>query len=202
MAFPITLLETRGDLAYAFPPVTETPNPDAVEPLRSSWERNVIDPIAAQLTQGITPEKIALTLSVGSAFALFPILGTTTILCLIVGISLRLNQPIIQMVNALCTPLHLPVIYGLVRLGGFIFKIPYYHLRIPMMNHLLWADPKDFFERFGMTALHAIVAWAIIAPIWIIIVYFFALPVLREVLRRRTTVQQTTEVPPPEHPVP
>ena len=71
----------------------------------------MIDPIAAQLTQGITPEKIALTLAVGSALALFPILGTTTLLCLLAGILLRLNQPIIQMVNALCTPLHLPVIY-------------------------------------------------------------------------------------------
>ena len=182
--------------------MTETPNPSAGEPARTRWQRNVIDPIAAQLTQGITPEKIALTLSVGSAFALFPILGTTTILCLIVGVLLRLNQPIIQMVNALCTPLHLPVIYGLVRLGSFIFKIPYSHMRIPMMNHLLWADPVDFFERFGMTALHAIVAWAIIAPIWIVAVYLVALPVLREVLRRRTVVPQTTEVPPPQHPVP
>ena len=162
----------------------------------------MIDPIAAQLTQGITPEKIALTLSVGSACALFPILGTTTLLCLVVGILLKLNQPIIQMVNALCTPLHLPVIYGLVRLGSFIFKMPYSHLRIPMMNHMLWADPADFIERFGMTALHAIVAWALVAPFWIGAVYAFALPVLREALRRQSAVEPSTQVPPPEHPVP
>jgi uncharacterized protein (DUF2062 family) len=189
-------------LAYVHPSVTESPIPDAGPP-RTSWQRHVIDPIALQLTQGITPEKIALTLAVGSAFALFPILGTTTILCLIVGIALRLNQPIIQIVNALCTPLHLPVIYAMVKLGSHIFNVPYSHVGIRMMNHMLWDDPRDFFERFGITALHAIAAWAIIAPFWIVAVYLFALPVLNEVNRRRiASREQTVDAPPPDHPVP
>ena len=183
--------------------MSETPISAAAEPARTSWQRHVIDPIAVQLTQGITPEKIALTLAVGSAFALFPILGTTTILCLIAGIMLRLNQPIIQIVNALCTPLHLPVIYGMVRLGNLIFNVPYSHLGIRMMNHMLWDDPREFFEKFGMTAVHAIVAWAIVAPFWIATVYLLALPVLREVhLRRVVVTSQTVPSPPPEHPVP
>jgi uncharacterized protein (DUF2062 family) len=145
----------------------------------------VIDPIAAQLTQGITPEKIALTLAVGSALALFPILGTTTLLCLLAGVLLRLNQPIIQIINALCTPVHLPVIFCMVRLGSWMFNVPSAHLGIRMMNHMLWDDPMDFFEKFGFTALHAIAAWALLAPFWMIIVYIFALPVLREALRKQ-----------------
>ncbi|HEY1765451.1 MAG TPA: DUF2062 domain-containing protein [Opitutaceae bacterium] len=183
--------------------MSETPNPPPPEAPRTSWQRHVIDPIAVQLTQGITPEKIALTLAVGSAFALFPILGTTTLLCLMVGILLRLNQPIIQIVNALCTPLHLPVIYGMVRLGNAIFKVPYSHVGIRMMNHMLWDDPKEFFEHFGMTAVHSIAAWAMIAPFWIVLIYVLALPVLREVhVRRMVAASQPVRGTPPEHPVP
>jgi uncharacterized protein (DUF2062 family) len=182
--------------------VSDIPPSVASEPPRTRWQRGVIDPIAKQLTQGITPEKIALTLAVGSAFALFPILGTTTILCLIVGIVLRLNQPIIQIVNALCTPLHLPVIYCMVWLGNRIFHVPASHMSIHMMNHMLWDDPRDFFEKFGMTALHAIAAWSIIAPFSITAVYLLALPVLREALRRRIVVVTTAPTPPPVHPVP
>ena len=178
----------------------ETPQSDAAAPARTPWQRHVIDPIAVQLTQGITPEKVALTLAVGSALALFPILGTTTLLCLMAGIILRLNQPIIQMVNALCTPLHLPVIYLVVRLGNWVFHVPSEHLGIRMMNHMLWDDPREFFEKFGMTALHAIAAWAIVAPVWVVIVYLISLPVLKEALRRKTVV--VTQAPPPEHPVP
>jgi uncharacterized protein (DUF2062 family) len=181
--------------------VSETPQTDGVERRRTTWQRQVIDPIAAQLTQGITPEKIALTLSVGSALALFPIIGTTTLLCIAAGILLRLNQPIIQLVNALCTPIHLPAIYLLVRFGASLFNAPDAHMGIRIMNHMLWDDPREFLERFGETALHAVGAWALIAPFWMLITYVLALPVLREALRRRA-VAETARNPPPQHPVP
>jgi uncharacterized protein (DUF2062 family) len=173
--------------------VSETPSSGAAAPSRTPWQRHVIDPIAIQLTQGITPEKIALTLAVGSALALFPILGTTTLLCLLAGILLRLNQPIIQIVNALCTPIHLPVIFFMVRIGSWMFNVQSTHLGIRMMNHMLWEDPRDFLERFGITALHAIAAWALIAPFWMVIIYIFALPVLREALRRQTLMRRQGE---------
>jgi uncharacterized protein (DUF2062 family) len=152
------------------------------------WQRQVIDPIALQMTQGITPEKIALTLAVGSALALFPIIGTTTLLCLLFGILLRLNQPIIQLVNMLCASIHFPVIVGLFRMGHLMYGVPYAHLGTGVIHHMLdtfWEDPGKFFERFGIDALHAIVAWALVAPLWMLIVYAFSLPVLREVIRRR-----------------
>ena len=180
--------------------MNETPQSEAPALARTAWQRHVIDPIAAQLTQGITPEKVALTLAVGSALALFPILGTTTLLCLLAGILLRLNQPIIQMVNALCTPVHLPVIYFLVRLGNWIFHVPSEHLGIRIMNHMLWDDPREFLEKFGMTAIHAIAAWMIVAPVWVLVVYAISLPVLKEALRRKTVI--VTQAPPPAHPVP
>ena len=49
--------------------VPETPIAP-VEPRRTFWQTRVRDPIVAQLTQGITPEKIALTIAIGSALAL------------------------------------------------------------------------------------------------------------------------------------
>jgi uncharacterized protein (DUF2062 family) len=186
--------------------VNETPHPEIGSPSRSSWQRHVIDPIAAQLTQGITPEKIALTLAVGSALALFPILGTTTLLCLLAGIVLKLNQAIIQLVNMLCATIHFPIIVGLFRLGHLMFGVPYAHIGPGMMHHMLdtfWEDPGKFFERFGVDALHAIAAWSVILPFWLVIIYLVALPVLREALRRRIViVSQTTQTTPPIHPVP
>jgi uncharacterized protein (DUF2062 family) len=160
------------------------------QPLQAStrWQRQVIDPIAAQMTQGITPEKVALTLAVGSALALFPIIGTTTLLCLLAGVLLRLNQPIIQLVNMLCATIHFPVIVGLFRMGHWMYGVPYAHIGTGMIHHMLdtfWEDPGRFFERFGVDALHAIVAWSVIAPVWTLMVYALALPVLREVVRRR-----------------
>jgi uncharacterized protein (DUF2062 family) len=163
----------------------------------------VVEPVVKQLTQGITPEKIALTLAVGSACALFPLLGTTTLLCLVVGIALRLNQPIIQIVNGVCTPLHFPVILGLIRFGNYIFGHPHTRINIRYMNQLFWDEPAVFFERFGVIAMHAAVAWLIIAPLWSIAIYAIARPVLRELVAMRVaSVVKMSDEEPPVHPVP
>ena len=54
-----------------------------------------------------------------------------------------------------------------------------------------------------MTALHAIVAWAVIFPFWVAVTYLLALPVLREVLRRRVVIVPPANGSPPSvHPVP
>lgn len=181
--------------------MSEPSNPPPSVP--SLWQRRVIHPIAVQLTQGTTPDKIALTVAVGSAFALFPILGTTTLLCLIAGIILSLNQPIIQIVNGICTPLHFTVIPLLFRLGAVLFDVPRRHLNIRMINQMFWDDPGLFLHRMGLAALHAICAWALLAPFWIGLVYFCARPVFREWARMRAAAAVTaTDAPPPVHPVP
>jgi uncharacterized protein (DUF2062 family) len=186
---------------YPCLPVSNLP-PDP-EASRTLWQRRVLDPIVAQLTQGITPEKIALTVAVGGALALFPVLGTTTLLCLLIGILLRLNQPIIQMVNFLCAPIHLPLIYLLIRWGQWLFGVP----RVPFSMHffvnLLWTDPVYFMHRFGSTLFHAIVVWAIAAPFWTAAIYYLLLPMLREIARLKAeSAAKALAEKPPTHPIP
>jgi uncharacterized protein (DUF2062 family) len=182
--------------------VPETPIAPATA-RRTFWQTRVRDPIVAQLTQGITPEKIALTLAVGSALALFPILGTTTLLCLLVGIALRLNQPIIQMVNFLCAPLHIPLIYLSVHWGERLFGVPRVPFSIRYVANLLWDDPVRFMHRFGTTLLHAIVVWGIAAPFWIAGIYYIFLPMLREIARLKAeSAAKAVADKPPTHPVP
>ncbi len=157
--------------------MSREPRPDEASPpeRRRFWRRWLLDPITRQLTQGVTPKKIALSLAVGSSLALFPILGTTTTLCLIAGIVLGLNQPIIQGVNALCTIVYFPLIVAFVRLGDSIAGSARSSLDIPLMISMFSHHPGDFFRRFGVTALHAILGWVVVAPVWIPLVYFLAL---------------------------
>ncbi len=162
----------------------------------------MVDPIVHQLTQGITPEKVALTLAVGSACALFPIVGTTTFLCFVIGIALRLNQPIIQLVNGMCVPIHIPAVLGLIRAGEWMFREPKTNLNIRYLNHTFWGDPGLFLHRYSTIALHAVVAWAAVLPIWIPLVYFIFLPVLRELQNIRLAAVATADRSPPANPAP
>ncbi|WP_158305346.1 DUF2062 domain-containing protein [Opitutus terrae] len=170
---------------------------------RTLWQRRVRDPLVHQLTQGITPEKLALTVAVGSALALFPVLGTTTLLCFIAGLALRLNQPIIQLLNQALWPVHVPVIYGCLRLGARIFGVSPMSFGLAHAHDLLWSHPALFFEEFGLSLAHAIVAWAIIAPAYIVAVYYLSLPIMRAVDRvKHRTSAVAAPIAPGDHPVP
>ena len=151
---------------------------------RSFWRRWLLDPIVKQLTQGVSPGKVALSVAVGSALALFPILGTTTTLCVIAGIALGLNQPILQGINALCIFVYFPLIVAFVRLGDRLVGSSPSRLDIPVMGSLISHHPREFFSRFGVTALHAALGWAIVAPFWITLVYFGSLYPLRAAARK------------------
>lgn len=181
-------------------------SPASAESKRTFWQRRVRDPIIAQLTQGITPEKIALTIAIGSAFALFPVLGTTTLLCFLAGFLLRLNQPIIQLINQAFWPIHVPAIFGCVRLGEWIFKAPHVHFSVRTMKDELWSSPAIFFHNFGVTVLHAVVAWVALAPIYIAAVYYIALPITRAIYRVKAEAAAKAALEAaargPEHPVP
>src|SRR5687768_941875 len=86
------------------------------------WRRRVLQPIRMQLTQGVSPDQIAATVAVGTACSLFPIFGITSFVNLGVGLTLRMNQPILQALNQLLGPLQLALILIYIRVGEFIWR--------------------------------------------------------------------------------
>lgn len=145
----------------------------------SWWHRRVVAPIAAQLTQGVTPEKIALTVALGITISCFPILGSTTALCAIVAIALRLNQPIIQLVNYLAYPLQLVLLIPFYRAGEHVLGRPPIPLSITLLLERFRADFAQFLRDFGMIAVGGIIVWLIAAPLAIAALYFTTRPPLR-----------------------
>jgi uncharacterized protein (DUF2062 family) len=150
----------------------------------SFWQRRIVAPIAAQLTQGVTPEKIALTLALGVVLGLFPILGATTALCAAAGVLCRLNQPIIQLVNYLLTPLHLALLIPFYRAGEWLLHRDPIPLSISLLFERFSAGFWKFLADFGMVALGGILVWLLFAPLAAIVIYFATRPPLRALAAR------------------
>lgn len=148
------------------------------------WRRWIVEPVLAQLTQGVAPEQIALAFAIGGALALFPILGTTTALCLAAGVAFGLNQVILQLANLLCAFIWIPALVAFVRLGDAIARRPAPIEGVPAMLALFRHHPALFFDRFGLAAVHAIVGWAACAPVLAVGVYFILRVPLRAAARR------------------
>jgi uncharacterized protein (DUF2062 family) len=141
--------------------------------------RRIRDAIVAQLQQGITPDKIALTLALGGVLGVFPILGSSTLLCAIAGVWLRLNQPLIQLTNYLVYPLQLLFLLPFYRAGETLFGQPH----VPIFSVIELVDrfraaPLQFVVDYGLVALYGIVVWCLVAPLAGGALYYSLRPVL------------------------
>ena len=138
------------------------------------------DPLIVLFVQGLTPDKVALTLGVGATCSMFPFLGFTSLLNLGVGLWLRLNQPLLQTLNQLLGPLHLVMIVVYVRLGEWLWRAQDERFTIgEMLRVFREASFAEFLHHFGWAGIHAFTAWALTAPALIATVYFAVRPALR-----------------------
>lgn len=156
------------------------PAPETPAPRPGFWQRRVVAPIVTQLKQGITPEKIALTLALGGVLGIFPILGATTLLCLVAGVWLRLNQPIIQLVNYLVYPVQVALLIPFYRAGEWLFRSP----PVPILDVAdliarFGAGPWQFVVDYGRVGLYGIAVWLIAAPPLAALAFALLQPTLR-----------------------
>jgi uncharacterized protein (DUF2062 family) len=159
------------------------PRTKKISRLKKFWRERVVGLILTQLKQGITPEKISLTIALGVTLGLFPILGATTLLCFIAGICFKLNQPVIQIVNYLIAALQLALILVFVRIGEFIVRAQPVNFSISEMLQKFRQSPVKFFQEFGMVGIHGIIGWLLIAPFLAAALYFIFLPLLKKLAR-------------------
>jgi len=155
------------------------PSGDVAAPRPGFWRRRVTAPLIAQLTQGVTPDRLALTLGLGVACGLFPFLGFTTALCALVAAALRLNQPVIHVVNQLLWPVQLAGIPLYVAFGQRLFNAPPVPVDPQEIARVFAESPAEFWMRFGLMGLHALSAWTLTLPILIGVTYFATRPILR-----------------------
>ena len=128
------------------------------------------------LRQGITPQKLALTIAIGIGAGTFPILGITTLLCTAAAIALRLNLPAIQTTNYCAYPLQLALMFPFARLGAKLLRatpVPFAPAQLPAMLH---QEMFGTFRALAHAAVHAVIGWTLIAPLVTILIYFALVP--------------------------
>jgi uncharacterized protein (DUF2062 family) len=160
------------------------------QPPMSFVQRRLVRPILALLRQGITPEKIALSLAFGVVCGVFPIMGATTLLCLVAAFALRLNQVAIQVVNYVMSPFQVGGILFFVRLGERLLSAPPIPLSPIELLRRFQEDPLSSIRSFGVSGLHAILGWSVVAPFLALALYFLTVPVLRRAAERMKRAPQ------------
>ena len=148
-------------------------------------QRRLIRPVIDLLRQGVTPEKIALSIVFGVTLGVFPVLGSTTALCAVAALVFRLNLPAIQIVNYFVYPLQIALLIPFFRLGEKLFGAPHLPLSVPQIYAMIHASASGSIRALWTTTWHAIVVWGFLAPIAGIVLYLALVPLLRRLARRK-----------------
>jgi len=133
--------------------------------------QKVILPVMNQLKQGVDLKTIVKSLIVGLLIGIFPLLGTTTVLTILIGHFLKLNHISIQITHYLATPLQLILIIPFYRLGEKLFGVTPISLNLML---ILDSFKQDFFASilmYGATGLRGAVVWCLVSPILYLILF-------------------------------
>ena len=131
------------------------------------------------LLGGVTPEKIALSLSAGFVLGVFPALGWSSLLCAAAAWMLRLNLPAIQMVNWVAYPVQLALLIPFIRCGEWLFGAPPESISAGAIVQMIQNDAVQAIATLWWTTMRAIAVWLLLGPIAGLFLYRLTLPPIR-----------------------
>ncbi len=140
--------------------------------------QKVKDVLRQQLTMGATPEKLAQSFVWGMFIGVFPLIGTTTALSVLIAWMFRLNHVVIQTANYLMYPIHIIMIPIYIKTVDYFFDVGYVPLRPDLMVHQFKVDPTEFLRQYGIIAIYAVGLWIIMSGV----LYFILYPIILKIV--------------------
>lgn len=132
--------------------------------LTSAARNKFLAPIIKLLIQGIHPRQIALAIAGAIVIGIFPVIGATTLLCTLFAVRLKLNLPLVQLVNYSVAPLQLVTIVPFMKLGE-IFGYEKLRYSLGEIVTMVGTSPLTAVSVLWNVTMQAIGAWVLLAPL-------------------------------------
>ena len=113
------------------------------------------------MTCGLTPRKLALTICVGAALGIMPLVWGTTLICVLLAYLLGLNQVALQSVNYLLYPVQLALLVPFFKLGTWLF--PWGPPVQPRLLASMIRNPISSLNILCWVTLKSLAAWLVTA---------------------------------------
>jgi uncharacterized protein (DUF2062 family) len=138
--------------------------------------KNVTKIFYDALRTGLTPHKLAMTCALGAVIGIFPLFGTTTMLCFGLAVAFRLNVAVIQLVNYLVAPIQIMLIIPFIKIGTILFHLNPFPYDADQLVELFRNDFFLLVKEVGLALLLGVGVWASFAiPLSFVLYYIFFL---------------------------
>ena len=142
-------------------------------PFTKFFKDKVVCPLINLLKQGLTPSKLAMVITIGFSFGLFPILGVHAIICTGIAFLFRLNLIAIQIAHLIAFPFQILMFFPFLKIGEMVSNKTLETISETMVINTF---NKGFFHSFGVLSeyfLLACLGWAIFIIPFIFVSYLF-----------------------------
>lgn len=141
--------------------------------------RRWLKPFVELLPQGISSREVALTVALGLVLGITPVLGSTTLLCTIAAVLLRLNLPAIQLVNGLVYPIQLMLLIPFYKCGAWVYGQDASTISLNAVIAMTSADIGNTVRAQWMVTMHALTVWLVLGAIGSVILYSLLIPLVQ-----------------------
>ncbi len=150
--------------------------------------KKIIQPLLQFLKQGVTPKKMALTLSLGLVFGIFPVIGTSTLLCTALALVFRLNMAIMQIANYLAYPLQIILLIPLMKFGTELFSSGTVSFSLEELTKMFQNNFLQALQILGMSQIYAIFMWAMFSIPFGIVLYWLLFGIFKRFEKQKAVV--------------
>ncbi|BAS91868.1 uncharacterized protein [Oryza sativa Japonica Group] len=159
------------------------------------WIQNkVVDPLMQVVRRGAEPKQLAFSAALGVTLGIFPICGTTVILC---GVAIAMlgsscNAVTVMVLNFVVTPLELSLIVPFLRFGEVITGSGHFPLTSDAFKKVITGQAsKDVM----LSIVHAMLGWLIAAPFALAALYMVFTPCFKLMVDRFGGVPSSPRTP-------
>lgn len=147
--------------------------------MKEYLDKRLLTPLTQYLKQGLSPKKLALTVAIAFSIGLIPLWGSVTALCFIIATVLRLNLPVMVLVTALITPLHILSYVVFIQIGIVIFGAPALSYSADQVFTLIQEDFLVAIRELWYINLLGIIVWAVLSIPIAAAMYYIMLPIIK-----------------------
>ena len=149
--------------------------------LVSGWAKRIfVFPLLKIIREGISTERLTVSLALGITVGLIPLYGVTTLLIGCIALSLRLNFIAMQIAHYLVHPIQIALLIPFFKMGDAIVKTSDAGFTLHQYIQLFRDDFWSALREFWLVNLSAIGIWFLVSIPLYLMLYFGIIYLLRK----------------------
>lgn len=127
-----------------------------------SVKHKILVPFRLVPKDGITPENLAFSVTLGIISGIFPVIGMTTVLSIVLTMLFRQNLLVVQSVQWILALVQVLLIIPFMQFGAYILNIHAFHISMAQINHAFQPGMLSGLKTVGIFHLYGILTWLIL----------------------------------------